>query len=130
MIEPTFGERLRQLRKKAGKNQTTVANELNERYPDARVSQTTVSALEGRISAPREDVLRILAEYYDVPVGHFFELVEDREQHIDFARAYIRSLHERKFPPSDKPRPDPMPAEQHNLRFWQPEFGEDEYFEN
>lgn len=133
-MEPTFGERLRALRKSTGKRQQHMADEINARYPDARMSQTTVSALEQRASAPREDVLTFLAEYFGVSPGYFYELTEDREAQIDFARAYVRAIANRTFTPapgsSNDVEDSRFPAESHNMQFWQTPFGLDEYLED
>lgn len=69
--QPTFGEKLRHLRILSGKSQAEVANELNMIHPQAKISQTYLSALEVRPGAPREELLAILADYFDVPTAYF-----------------------------------------------------------
>ena len=80
-----FGERLRQLRKRANKRQADVASALG-------LAQTTVSALERRESAPRESVLQQLCDYYNVAPSYFFEQEQDRSAERQAALAYIERI--------------------------------------
>ena len=64
-----FGERLRALRLERGKSQIDIADAIKARHPAMRISQTSLSALERRATAPRGEVLEILAEYFGVPVS-------------------------------------------------------------
>ena len=87
-----FGEKLRLLRKNLGKSQAEVAQEIGEQFPEEiRISQKTLSALEQRDSAPREETLEIIAAYYKVPVTYFFEAESDREGTAR-AKAYLEKL--------------------------------------
>lgn len=89
----TFGERLKSLRRQTGKSQVEVATELAEMFPDIRMSQTTLSALEQRATAPRGEVLECLARYYNVPLKYFFEEENSAdESRLAAARAYLEKL--------------------------------------
>jgi transcriptional regulator with XRE-family HTH domain len=74
----SFGERLRELRKRTGLSQAEIAELINQQFRDTRMSQTTLSALEQRVSAPRQEVIEMLAEYYNVPITYFFGSSEGR----------------------------------------------------
>lgn len=136
----SFGEKLRELRKNAGKSQMEVVQEIERLFTSRiRISQTTLSTLEQRPTAPRGDILEVLAEYYGVPIADFFESQneEDKREGVQRAKKYLESLKERK----------PLSEEIHlhtnenssqdedtrnsldNLRLWQPEYGEDEYLD-
>jgi transcriptional regulator with XRE-family HTH domain len=69
----SFGSKLRDLRKRLGKSQVEVVNELRRLFPEMRISQTALSALELRPTAPRGDVLDKLAQYYGVVETYFYE---------------------------------------------------------
>jgi len=71
-----FGQRLRKLRNNTGKSQGTVAREIRELFPNARMSPSNLSMLEKRDSVPRGAVLNILCRYYDVPLSYFYNAVE------------------------------------------------------
>ncbi len=67
----TFGQKLRALRATTCKSQTEVVQEVAKQFPDLAISQSTLSGLEQREAAPRnEDVVRALAEYYGVPAAY------------------------------------------------------------
>jgi len=102
MNEWGFGEKLKELRQRAGKSQEEVVKELTEMfYGQAHISQSTLSALEQRRTAPREAVLQVLAEYYDVPITYFFDKSDPSpnvgRQGIDLAKDYLRSLPNRRI---------------------------------
>ncbi len=83
-----FGERLKRLRNRTGKTQAEVAAEISEHFPKNKISQTGLSSLENRATAPREDVLSILAEYYGVRTNYFFAAEKtDAEKHSQRSRA-------------------------------------------
>jgi transcriptional regulator with XRE-family HTH domain len=87
-----FGERLLRLRKTLGKSQMQVAEEIEALFPNAiRMSQTTLSALEQRDSAPREDVIDVLCKYYNVPITYFFVDVDTGDRPFD-VKSYIEAL--------------------------------------
>jgi transcriptional regulator with XRE-family HTH domain len=69
----SFGDKLRDLRKHLNKSQVEVVDELRRLFPEMRISQTALSALELRPTAPRGDVLDMLVQYYGVPVTYFYE---------------------------------------------------------
>jgi transcriptional regulator with XRE-family HTH domain len=75
-----FGERLRRLRSRTGKTQAKVAAEISELFPSNTLTQTGLSALENRETAPREAVLRVLSEYYGVPLSYFVENTDVKEE--------------------------------------------------
>lgn len=81
-----FGDKLRELRKRTGKTQQMVVSEMSARYPDVRISQTTVSAWESRDSTPRGKVLAVICDYYGVQPAYFFD---DRDLRMDRARQWI-----------------------------------------
>ena len=102
MNERSFGEKLRELRMKLRKSQTEVAHEIAANFPNrVRMSQTTLSALEQREDTPREDVLKTLAEYYNVPITYFLNktrLAPDQNRRgIELAKRYIQFLPNRTF---------------------------------
>lgn len=124
-----FGDKLRALRNQAHKTQMEVVAEIQQQFGDQiRMSQTNLSALEGRSSAPREDVLTVLAEYYGVPVTYFFQPEPKRES---LARAYLESLRNRTFREGLPGETSDHPLTTiDNFRFWQCEFPDDEYLED
>ena len=72
MSQSKFGDTLRLLRKRTGKSQATIVDEIQARFPEANMSQTKLSDLERRPKAPAEPTLRVLAAYYGIPVVDFF----------------------------------------------------------
>lgn len=89
----TFGEKLKFLRKKMDKSQTQVVGEIESMFPDKiRISQTALSALEQRDTAPREDVLDVLCKYYGVPITYFFENAELDDNRASEVKRYIEAL--------------------------------------
>lgn len=72
-----FGKRLSTLRRRTGKSQLEVAQELKAAYPDMSISQTSVSYLERREQAPRSHILEILAEYFGVAIEYFLSGAAD-----------------------------------------------------
>lgn len=79
----TFGGRLKHLRKETGKSQAQVAREIAIFYPDATISQTYLSTLELRNTAPREEILNVLADYYKVGATYFLGGAEAIERHYE-----------------------------------------------
>ena len=69
-----FGEKVKMLRLNSGKTQAEIADDMKEKYPSMRVSQTTVSAWESSEDLPRGKVLKVIAEYWSVPVTYFMEI--------------------------------------------------------
>lgn len=61
----SFGRRLKSLRNKTGKSQEEVSKEID-------IKQTRISFLERQEKAPKEDVVRLFAEYYSVPITYFY----------------------------------------------------------
>lgn len=100
------------------------------------MSQSTISAFEQRKNAPREDILEILASYFQVPITYFFER-EDRSD-INKAKSYLQSL--RNVRPADddfflhtkenSSGNEDVIDSTNNLRRWQPDYPEDEYLED
>ncbi len=68
----TFSERLRDLRKERGLNQTELANALN-------VTLGTVSVWERGIRKPEVDTLEKISDYFDVSLGYLFGSTDDRQ---------------------------------------------------
>ncbi len=64
-----FGRRLRTLRKKLGKSQLEVAEDL-------KLQQTRISYWERLENAPKEQVVRLLTDYYSVPITFFYDDVD------------------------------------------------------
>lgn len=92
----TFGERLRELRKQHGLSQTEVAEMIAEQFPgEIRISQTSLSALEGRAKPPRGDVVEVLAQFFGVHKSWFY--TDEDQSQIDTARAYLETLHKRDY---------------------------------
>jgi transcriptional regulator with XRE-family HTH domain len=134
-----FGEKLRTLRKNLHKSQIEVVEEIERLFPDKiRISQTTLSALEQRASAPRQDVLEVLAQYYEVPITHFFESETERGEKVDRAKQYLETLknrttqrgdirlHTTENSSGDKEVRDSLDNyRNNNLRHWQPEEDDD-----
>lgn len=88
----TFGEILKQLRKDAGKSQVEAVKGIAAMFPGYRMSQTTLSALETSESAPRQEVLQVLAQYYRVPITHFFQDRPENADRVAQAKLWIRAL--------------------------------------
>ena len=72
-----FGKRLAALRRRTGKSQLEVAQELKAAYPGMAISQTNVSYLERRDHAPRSHILEILADYFGVSIEYFLSVTDD-----------------------------------------------------
>jgi transcriptional regulator with XRE-family HTH domain len=89
-----FGKKLRQLRLQSGKSQREVADEMKMMFPEMRISQTSLSALELREDAPRGDILRKLATYYNIPITFFVR----SQSHVNVME-YIQRL--RLYSPTD-----------------------------
>ncbi|MBQ3762491.1 MAG: helix-turn-helix transcriptional regulator [Clostridia bacterium] len=68
----TFSERLHDLRKERGLNQTELANALN-------VTLGTVSVWERGIRKPEVDTLERISDYFDVSLGYLFGSTDDRQ---------------------------------------------------
>ena len=81
-----FGSRLRALRRRSGKTQLKVAIELKQANPDLAISQANVSHWEKRDEPPRQDVLKILADYFGVSIQYF---VDDSSATYDTRRPMI-----------------------------------------
>lgn len=60
-----FGKRLSELRKQKGLSQEQLAGDLN-------ISQASISNYESGTTKPDTDILKKIAEYFNVPVAHFF----------------------------------------------------------
>ncbi len=95
----SFGERLKTLRRRTGKTQLEVAQELKAQNPDLAISQANFSHLEQRKTAPRPAILETLADYFGVKVDYFLrdedESFESRRPHI---ASYFQRLMEQAIP--------------------------------
>ena len=89
-----FGDKLLVLRKELDKSQADVAKGLG-------ISQSSLSALEQRESAPRQEVLDKLCEYFQVEITYFFDTKEETKHKADI-RNYIEAL--RLFTPDSPQR--------------------------
>ena len=88
-----FGARLRALRRRKGKTQLEVANELKAAHPHLPISQANVSHLERRERLPRSDILSILADYFGVNVTYFHDdAVDSFEQRRPQIASYFQRL--------------------------------------
>ena len=95
----TFGEFLKDLRNAVGKTQGEVANEITQQNPENPMTQARLSYIENMETAPRQEILEILAAYYDVPISAFFqtkskELENNRKSQI---KSYLESLQNRNY---------------------------------
>lgn len=92
-----FGSKLRSLRRALGETQRQAAQGITASNPEFEISQTSISHLERRVDAPRQEILNILAEYYGVPVGYFYRDTADqyatRKPHI---QEYLSNLQNRR----------------------------------
>ncbi|MDR2461672.1 MAG: helix-turn-helix domain-containing protein [Mycoplasmataceae bacterium] len=61
----TFGKKLSELRKQKGLSQEQLALDLN-------ISQSSVSNYESGATKPDTDILQKIAEYFKIPIAHFF----------------------------------------------------------
>ncbi|MCL4251280.1 MAG: helix-turn-helix domain-containing protein [Anaerolineae bacterium] len=88
----SFGEKLRELRKRSGMSQIEVVEALQELYGEQiRISQATLSALEQRADSPKTDLVELLANFFQVPVGYFDEgRQRDEYNGIELAKAYLK----------------------------------------
>lgn len=86
----SFGQKLKLLRMKTGKSQLEVSQEIILFYPESKLTQTNISRLERQESAPREDVLHVLAEYYGVDINYFYSY--ETFDRMKEARAYIDEI--------------------------------------
>lgn len=94
----TFGEILKELRKKTGKSQTEVAEEIAQMFPgEMRISQTTLSLLEQRSDPPRKDIIEMLAQYYEVPIGYFTNPDMTTPKGVEIAKNYLEELRNMNF---------------------------------
>lgn len=88
-----FGEKLKALRNATGKSQALVVLEISHFYPNARISQTYLSALENRADAPREEVCTILAKYYNVDLLFFYDRSEQRKADgVEVAKHWLKRV--------------------------------------
>lgn len=69
------------------------------------MSQTTLSALESRETAPRGKVLDVLAAYYHVPTSYFYAADACYDK-VERARLYLESLQDRTFQSTSEPSQD------------------------
>lgn len=94
----TFGKKLKHLRKQLGKTQVEVANEITEQNPHDPMSQARLSYLEGKTTAPRQDIIELFTKYYGVPVSYFFEQLDTQAWDTRKAKIkdYLNSLGNRK----------------------------------
>lgn len=137
--QKTFGEKLKALRRNSGKSQFDVVDEMERLFgKQIRISQATISTLEQRSSAPRQQVLEILAQYYQVPITYFFEVEDEKEEKLDLAKKYLDSLKNRlprtgeiRLHTNDNSSNDTNVTNSlDNLLHWQPEYDSDEYLED
>ncbi|MBZ0307363.1 MAG: helix-turn-helix domain-containing protein, partial [Anaerolineae bacterium] len=98
-----FGHKLKELRRRVGKSQIEVVEEIVKLFPGKiRMSQTTLSALEQRTTAPRGEILEILSKYFGVPTAYFFEGTENQEEKSLDVYEYLEAL--RLFTPNSNQR--------------------------
>lgn len=118
-MKQKFGDKLKSLRIQTGKSQAEVADEILDIFGDSvRMSQSTLSALEQRGTAPREDVLEILCDYYGVPISYFFESKPkvNVKSYIDALRRFTPESNERFAHSSEKRyQDDQIEKSLHNL---------------
>ena len=88
----SFGGRLRLLRRRTGKTQLEVAQELKTQNPDLAISQANVSHLERRKTVPRPAILEALADYFGVKVDYF---LRDEDESFESRRPHIASYFQR-----------------------------------
>ena len=67
-----FGKRLRDLRKRKGLSQAQLDRELSQRHTSG-LSHTNISHLERRSHMPRQDMLKLPAAFFGVPVMYFMQ---------------------------------------------------------
>jgi transcriptional regulator with XRE-family HTH domain len=65
MIMETFGKKLIELRKQKGMSQEQLAYDLN-------ISQSSVSNYESGTTNPDMETLKMIADYFQVPITYFF----------------------------------------------------------
>lgn len=92
----TFGDKLRDLRKRRKLSQIDAATDLAEIY-DIRMSQTTLSALEQRATPPKAEIVEVLADYFKVSPD-FFKLLDG--QVLKSAMLYLKALREEQWSPN------------------------------
>lgn len=134
-----FGKKLKALRKNLHKSQLEVVEEIERIFPDKlRISQTTLSALEQKATAPRQDVLEVLARYYQVPITYFFESENEKAEKLSRAKQYLASLKTRPtqneqilaHTMENSSSDEEVIKSFDNLLIWQPEYDDDEYLED
>lgn len=67
-----FGDRLKEIRKRHGYTQKQLLEVIISRFPNARMSQTSISALEKREYTPRGEVLVMLCACLEVTPSTFY----------------------------------------------------------
>ncbi len=87
-----FGEKLKALRKQRGWTQVETTNRINQQWPDMRLSQTSLSALEQQETAPRETVLDPLSSFYGVSIMYWFNTIVTRPDRKRDVKRYINAL--------------------------------------
>jgi transcriptional regulator with XRE-family HTH domain len=132
----TFGEKLRDLRKRLKLSQTELADDITSRFPDRiRISQTTLSTLEQRSEPPRDEIIEVLAEYFGVPFSYFST---HESQRIESALAYLETLRQENFPDAEirahsselrQSKDDNIGKRMRNIRVRQDDYGHDEFFD-
>ena len=67
-----IGNKIRELRKKHNLTLNELANNLNNRYPDTmNFNKGKISKWENDKEEPRLSSVRVLADYFDVPLDYF-----------------------------------------------------------
>lgn len=95
---PDFGGKLKELRRKLGKSQVEMVEEIAEFFPGKiKISQTTLSNLEQRTELPHVEVLEVLSKYFGVSIGYFYPTVSPDEERIDHAKQYLERLKTQNF---------------------------------
>ena len=86
---PTFEERLRQLRKEKGLNQSQLAEALN-------VANTTVSIWERGVRKPEMTTMERLCDFFDVSLAYLLGTIEERHSSTESEdrKAYRESTHD------------------------------------
>lgn len=64
MNDDWFGKKIKHLRKARGITQEQMADEIRAQFPGVKMSQTTLSSLEMRRSAPRNEIVDMLSQYF------------------------------------------------------------------
>ena len=79
MMSQLFGDRLKQLRDEHNLTLEEFANQINMRYPEAKLNKAIVSRYENNIHRPlRFSLVQEIAEFYDVTADYLMGRSEDK----------------------------------------------------